>query len=460
MHLSELFRSTGVKLAIAFAAFFCIASLATAGVAYYLIAEDLDSWLDRSLSETSSYIANEFKEGGEKALAESVDQHAVASEGDNEIFLLANRDGRKIAGNVDKFKTGHGWYDAESHEFGLEGPRHFRVLGVGVGGNTLIVARSDSAVDEIGGIIEKAFGVGAIIMAASALLAGLLIGFRAQRRVETFENTLDAVSLGDMNRRVDVSDAGGDDIDRIARKLNKTLDNLRSAMLSMQHVTVDIAHDLKSPIARLRNRLTDTINGLSSTDQMRAELQDAIDEADQITQTFDSMLRIAQIESGERRRHFANFQLASAVARAADIYGAVVEDRGGKLLTQGDASQAEVFGDEQLILQMIANLIENSLNHCPQPPTIALSMVDAVDKIVLAVADNGQGIPLLEREKVKQRFYRLDKSRSTKGSGLGLALVAAVTNLHGATLMLEDNKPGLTVRVAFPRADKASAQRT
>jgi methyl-accepting chemotaxis protein len=244
MRLSELFRSTGVKLAAACAAFFFFATFITVSFAVYQISDDLDTWLDRSLIETSNYLLNEFKEGGVKGLAESVDQHAGASQGDNEIFLLADSMGKRLAGNVTKFRVQRGWHDAEPQEFGLKGRRHFRVLGQAVGNNTLIVARNDSAVYEIGDIIENAFLVGGVIMVVSALLAGLLIGVRAQKRVEAFSNILDAVALGDINRRIDVPPIGGDDIDHIARKLNLTLDHLSSAMLSMQQVTVDIAHDL------------------------------------------------------------------------------------------------------------------------------------------------------------------------------------------------------------------------
>ena len=190
MHLSELFRSTGVKLAAACAAFFFIATLLTVAVAVYQISDDLDSWLDRSLTETSKYLVNEYKEDGVRGLTESVDQHAGASQGDNEIFLLVDGTGKKLAGNVKKYKVLQGWHDAEPQEFGLKGRRHFRVLGQTVGDATLIIARNDSAVYEIGDILENAFLVGAMIMALSALLAGLLIGVRAQKRVEAFSKII------------------------------------------------------------------------------------------------------------------------------------------------------------------------------------------------------------------------------------------------------------------------------
>ena len=475
MRLSDLFQSTGVKLAVACTAFFCLASLVTAGAAYYLIADDLDTWLDRSITETSSYLLDEFREGGEKSLAESVDQHAGASEGDDSIYVLVDGQGKKIAGNAKKFIVKQGWYDARPQEFGLTGGRSFRVLGQAMGADTLIIARSDTALDEIGAIIEKAFAVGAIIMGISALLTGLLIGFRAQKRVESFSKTLDAVSLGDMYRRIEVGPAGGDDIDHIARKLNKTLDNLSSAMLSMQHVTVDIAHDLKSPIARLRNRLTDCLASLGpagldplnpaaaslgpsspgpsntgAENDARKNLQEAIGEADNITHTFDAMLRIAQIESGERRKNFTVFAVSDVVARAVDLYGVVVEDRGGRLNVAIDRSAAsDIFGDAQLVLQMLSNLIENSVRHGHMPTTVSIAVRPLPDGILLAVADNGPGIPEGEWENVKERFYRLDKSRTTKGSGLGLALVAAVAKLHGADFALGGNAPGLVATITF-----------
>jgi signal transduction histidine kinase len=292
-------------------------------------------------------------------------------------------------------------------------------------------------------------------MALSALLAGLLIGVRAQKRVAAFSKTLDAVSQGQINSRVDVVPAGGDDIDHIARKLNLTLDHLSSAMLSMQQVTVDIAHDLKSPIARLRNRLIDCIAHFESEQNAKKDLLEAIGDADQIAQTFDAMLRIAQIESGERRQHFESLDLAKVVDRAVEIYGAVVEDAGGRLsIIANEAHAGRVVGDEQLILQLLANLIENSVNHCSSPPQIILTIGAHPGGTALSVADNGPGIPAAERERVQERFYRLDKSRSSKGTGLGLALVAAIANLHGAKLNLSDNNPGLRATVDFPTNDR------
>jgi signal transduction histidine kinase len=451
MRLNDLFRTTGVKLAAACAAFFLFATLTTTSVAVYQISDDLDKWLDRSLTETSNYLVNEFKNGGVKALADSVEQHAGASEGNNEIYFLADSAGKKIAGNVDAFKMQYGWHDAVPQEFGLKGRRNFRVFGQTVGDNMLIIARNDSAVYEIGDIIENAFIVSSVVMALSALFAGLLIGMRAQNRVEAFTTTLDAVSFGDIKQRIDVAPSGGDDIDHIARKLNLTLDHLSSAMLSMQQVTVDIAHDLKSPIARLRNRLTDSMANLPSGHEAKKDLQEAIAESDHISHTFDAMLRIAQIESGERRQRFEDLNLADVVKRIADIYAAVVEDTGGRLTFNVPAGhEFRVFGDSQLILQALANLIENSITHGSAAPVIVISMDDQGSGVSLAVGDNGPGVPEAERGKVQERFYRLDKSRSSKGSGLGLALVTAIANLHGAKLKLDDNNPGLIVRMDFP----------
>ncbi len=451
MHLSDLFRTTGVKLALACAAFFLFATLTTTSLAVYQISDDLDKWLDQSLTDTANYLVNEFKTGGVKGLAESVEQHATASEGDNDIFVLADQTGKKIAGNVKVFKIQYGWHDAQPQEFGLKGRRQFRVLGQAVGNTTLIIARNDAAVYEIGDIIENAFIVSAAVMALSMLVAGVLLGMRAQRRVEAFTQTLDAVALGDINRRIEVGPEGGDDIDQIARKLNLTLDHLSSAMLSMQQVTVDIAHDLKSPIARLRNRLTDSIATLEAGHDAKKDLHEAIAESDHITHTFDAMLRIAQIESGERRQRFEDLDLAMVVRRAADIYAAVVEDGGGRLVLDVPGDRAwRVFGDSQLILQLLANLVENSVNHGNSAPLIRIAIEDHAGCVSMLVSDNGPGIPEAERGKVQERFYRIDKSRSSKGSGLGLALVTAIVNLHTGKIKLASNNPGLVVQIDFP----------
>jgi signal transduction histidine kinase len=316
---------------------------------------------------------------------------------------------------------------------------------------TLIVARSDVEVDEIAAIIEQAFWVAAACTAAVALAGGLLLGWRAQRRVERFSTALDAVAHGNLDKRVRAKGRGGDDLDRIARDLNSTLDRLHSLVTSMKHVTVDIAHDLKSPIARLRNQLADALTKVDGNAAVQGDIGEAIGEADRISATFDSLLKIAQIESGERREHFVPFDLAERVRQVVDLYVPVAEDAGDVLMLEAEPPKPlPVHGDPSLVGQLLVNLIENSIRHSPGGTRIVVSARQTKQGAALSVADNGPGIAESEYDNVLKRFYRLDKSRGTRGSGLGLALVAAVTEVHDAELHLSSASPGLKVTVLFP----------
>ena len=213
-------------------------------------------------------------------------------------------------------------------------------------------------------------------------------------------------------------------------------------------VSDDIAHDLRTPLTRLRNRLEIARERARTAGDCGPMIEEALAEVDAILETFAALLRIAQIESGTRRAAFGDVNLGQVVAAVAETYAAVAEDRGQQLKVDIDSSTA-VQGDQELLTQMIANLIENSIRHCPAGTQITVSLARENGEAVLGVADTGPGIPPSERTKVLQRFYRLEASRTTPGSGYGLALVKAVADLHGASLELTGNAPGLRVVVRF-----------
>jgi signal transduction histidine kinase len=222
----------------------------------------------------------------------------------------------------------------------------------------------------------------------------------------------------------------------------------------MQSVTVDIAHDLRSPIARHRNRLAEVLAKPGLSSEVVQDIEGAIGEMDSIVETFDSLLRIAQLESGERLQSFERLDLEQVLQQISDLYLPVAEDAGCALVRSiaPDERPLIVDGDPQLLSQLLINLIENAIRHCPQRTQIVIGAAREEAGIAITVADDGPGIPEGERSRVFERFYRLDRSRGSPGSGLGLALVAAISRLHGAEISILDNEPGLRVRVVFPAA--------
>jgi signal transduction histidine kinase len=254
---------------------------------------------------------------------------------------------------------------------------------------------------------------------------------------------------GDLGRRIPLRGAD-DEFDHLAGSLNAMLDRIQALMKDLEQVSNDIAHDLRTPLARLRQKL-EVAQDAATADAMRAALADSIADVDGILDTFAAILRIAQIGSGSRKANFARIDFSELLDGLVETYRVVAETKGQTL---SDAIRRDLFveGDRELLTQMVANLLENAINHTPPGVAIALEASRTTDGVRIVVADRGAGIPAAYRQKVFERFFRLEPSRSAHGNGLGLSLVAAIAELHGATVTLEDNHPGLRAVIAFSAA--------
>ncbi len=290
------------------------------------------------------------------------------------------------------------------------------------------------------------------------LFGGLLMARGVARRAAAMGEALAAVEAGDMARRLPVR-PGGDEFDRLAARINAALDRAQALMATLRQVTDDIAHDLRTPLSRLRQRL-EAAGRARSAPEWQAEAAAATAECDRILEVFAGLLRIAEVESGARRAAFARFDLSAVLEAVAEVYAPAAEERRQRLTT-AIAPGVSAFGDRALVTQMAANLVENAVRHGREGGRVDLALRPVPGGggggAVLAVTDDGPGIPPAERERVFRRFHRLDAARATPGSGLGLALVGAVAGLHGAAIALSDAAPGLCVTVTFPARPAAAA---
>jgi len=257
---------------------------------------------------------------------------------------------------------------------------------------------------------------------------------------------LQRIMAGKLDERVPAIGMG-DEYDRLTYNLNAMLDRIQTLMEGLRQVSTDIAHDLRTPLTRLRQQLESTL-ALDPSEAVESAVDRALAQVDEVLMTFDALLRIGQIEAGAGRARFETLDLSAIMERVRLAFEPAANDA-GKSLVAGIAAGIAVRGDRELLTQMFANLIENALTHTYGPTTIVVSLARDGNAIIAAVADDGPGIPAHERDRVIRRFYRLDASRSTAGSGLGLALVAAIAELHGARLTLAANDPGLRVEVRF-----------
>jgi signal transduction histidine kinase len=376
---------------------------------------------------------------GARGVALSIEARLAADRSGQEFYLLAAPDGQRLAGNLSGVSSERGWREGTIRQpDGAVAP----VLMLAAplpGGGALVVGRdlTNARALEQRLLTSAGWVAGAVLVLG--LAGGLLIGRSVARRAAAMEVALAAVQGGDLDRRLAVR-TGGDEFDRLALRINATLDRLQALMAALREVTDDIAHDLRTPLTRLRQRLDEAA---------RAPTAEAIEaaqaEADRLLEIFAALLRIAQVESGTQRAGFTAVNLSAIAESVAEVYTPAAEER-GQVLVSEIAPGIAITGDPALLTQMLANLVENAIRHGRAEGQVHFGVTAAG----ITVADDGPGIPEAEREKVFHRFHRLDASRSTPGSGLGLALVRAVAELHGIAIALEDASPGLRVRLTLP----------
>ena len=316
------------------------------------------------------------------------------------------------------------------------------------GGEFLVVGESLDSVSDARAAVQSAFALAMGAVLTIGISGGVLLNAAVVRRVSRMADTARAVMAGDLTRRIAGAEAR-DELGRLAAVFNHMLDQTVNLIEINRQIGAAIAHDLRSPLAHLLNRLEGVRSGATRIEDYEDAVDGAASDVHQILGTFAAILRIAQVEAGTRRASFRLIDVSDALLNVAEAFTPVAQDNGQEV-SASIAPGATVEGDGELLTQLFANLIENAIRHTPPGIAIAVSAVRADGLVRIVVADDGPGIPDEHRARVLQRFVRLDESRSTQGSGLGLALCAAIVDLHGGTLRLEDNGPGLRCVVELP----------
>jgi signal transduction histidine kinase len=366
------------------------------------------------------------------------------------FIVLQDASGRRLAGNLSPVPPRSGLAaisqgtlmpDVQPPVGGV------RLLGRGLSltpDTYLFVARSTRALDAARGRLLRAFVWITVVAVAMALSGGLLASLRYIRRIDVMARTCAAIIDGRYSSRIPVR-PDGDELDRLGGAINHMLERIETLLANLRQVSSDIAHDLRSPLARLRHGL-ERAQGSRTVEEYATGIVHAMEDADHMLAIFAALLRISQLESDASERVLGAVALSSGLHRLVDLYRPVAEDH-AQALDATIATSIRVRGDAQLLTQLFANLIENSLRHTPRGTHVHVALAHAGEQVLATVGDNGPGIPPEERDKVLRRFYRLSSSRSTPGYGLGLTLVAAIAQFHGAELRLLDNAPGLRVEL-------------
>ena len=312
-------------------------------------------------------------------------------------------------------------------------------------GTLMGVARNTSQLDELGAGLHRVALVGGIGLTVLAVVGGLALGSMVLKRLQRVNAAADRIMGGDSTKRLP-SVGFGREFDALVSSLNQMLDRLDHAMVTLRRFSSDLAHDLRTPLTRLRNTLEETPPTLKPAERAWAER--GIAEIDDALDVLSSLLRIAQIEGADSRAAFALVDLNTIAESVIDAYSPAAEEGGHHLVDRREPA-AMVLGDAALLKQLLANLVDNAIRHTPPGTTVRVEIASDGPNVTLAIADNGPGVPAAELGNLTKRLYRLDRSRTTPGSGLGLTLAKAIAELHGTTLTLSDNTPGLRAAITL-----------
>ncbi|WBU59596.1 sensor histidine kinase [Paracoccus albus] len=454
--ISRFLRSTSARLSLRFAALYAIITALVFGLSYHFADREISEWVSDQLADDAAGFASLYESDGLEAVQAKLGGFAGFNFEDYRIYLLEDANGTVLAGNVDAIDgQGSGYVPIDAIH--AEKPRYEDVTGyllhsVQLGPNRLTLGTSTYFLEELREVLERGFVAGFILLLLAGLLAGIIVGRRTEQRLTQISATLKSVAMGQLERRVPTTGSDSDDLVRMAEEINRTIAQLQKMVDSQKQISADIAHDLRTPMQRLRQRLDVLLNAPDLTRENREVAEQAVEIADDLIEIFHALLRIAQIEAGQRSVRFAATPLAPILARIEDAYGPVAEENDQTLVFDIEDQDATVQGDQQLLTQMIANLVENALRHSPSGTRIEVTLARAENNVLLQVSDDGPGIPAEEWDKVFRRFYRLEKSRTTPGNGLGLSMVRAIAELHTAAVTMNDNNPGLSVLLRFSEA--------
>jgi signal transduction histidine kinase len=451
----RLLRSSTFRLTLIYMALFGVSVLVLLVFIYWSTARFLAGQTDAAIEAEVTELAERYRADGLAGLTVVIAKRLSRKPAGSFIYLLVDLKYQQLIGNLDRWPDvpadPNGWlgFQLEDHVSGYRDVHRARARRYALeGGFHLLVGRDMHDLDAVQSLIAQALIWGFIITLVLALIGGTMMSRSTVRRIEAINETSREIMSGDLSRRIHTLNTG-DDFDKLAENLNNMLDRIESLMESVRRVSDNIAHDLRTPLARLRNLLEMIRVQKNEADNSTVTVDRAVAQADEILSTFNALLRIARIESKRHRERFLSLELATLILDVAELYEPLAEEKRQKFKINLLGSP-KIYGDRDLLFQAFANLVDNAIKYTPFDGSMSITVNSMQHGAQVLIADNGPGIPTAVREKVFERFYRLDESRNTPGSGLGLSLVAAVIKLHDATLVLEDNQPGLRVIIDFP----------
>jgi signal transduction histidine kinase len=451
----HLLRTQAFRIVLVYAVLFALSVTALLAFTYWNTRRTLDEQTDQIVEAEITGLAEQYQHLGLRGLAESVRNRSTR--GTQALYLLTDALRRPVAGNLDSWPQTM-TAAANVVEFDYERPvdgkletrrARGRMLPV-TGGFVLLVAQDVHERFLTTRMFTTTLPWTVALILLLGIAGGALMSRNMLQRLDAINRTSGEIMAGDLTRRVPRT-GSGDEFDTLAENLNRMLDRIERLMKGLREVTDSVAHDLRTPLNRLRNRLEESAARLSASGTQAGEIERAIAETDQLIGTFNALLLIAETDAGTTRAAMTVLNLHSVAADVVELYEPLADERGVRL-TLVPSGDVAVEGNRSLIAQALANLVDNAIKYTPAGGAVRIEAHIGENSVELSVSDSGPGIPVADRARVVDRFVRLEASRHSPGTGLGLSLVAAVAHFHNAELLLEDNMPtGLKAVLRFPR---------
>jgi signal transduction histidine kinase len=465
----KLIRTTAFRLTLVYLFLFALFAASLLGYFAWNTRRLINEQIITTVSNEVGEISNIFERRGVRSLVGTIGNRALRP-GANLYLVVTMPNGQAIAGNVDSLTAGvmatTGWSETSYRRLDDQDNTDHRAL-VNVteltSGVRLLIGRDLEERRRLFGIVAKAAQWSVLVVIVLGLGGGIFVARRVLRRIDAMTGTTRRIMAGDLSGRLPVG-RSGDELDRLAENLNAMLERIEALMIGLKEVSDNIAHDLKTPLTRLRNRAEEALAKSNNESEYRAALERTIEESDGLIRTFNALLMIARAESGQARGNMDDFDAAEVAQGIHELYEPLAEDNG--LTLEVRTEPASLHGNRELVSQALANLVENAIKYGQPAPALQPLGADATtataarkiliesrrdgDRVLLSVTDHGPGIPEADRGHAVERFVRLEASRSQPGSGLGLSLASAVATLHGGALKLSDAHPGLRATLAIP----------
>jgi signal transduction histidine kinase len=465
--LSKLLRTTAFQLTLVYLLVFIVFAVSLLGYFALNTRRLITEQITTRVNAEVNVLREQYEQGGIRRLVTIIDQRARRPS--SNLLMVTTPTGEELAGNVGALEPGAldhpGWLELLYRRVEASDELDHRALVQVVelpGGFRLLVGRDLEERERIYGIIANAGRWSFALVVVLGLAGGFFVSRRVLSRVDAMTETAHTIMAGDLSGRLPVAGTG-DELDRLAENLNAMLERIEALMHGLKEVSDNIAHDLKTPLTRLRNRCEQALRISRNDTDYRTTLEATIAESDDLIRTFDALLMIARAESGQARDNMTDFDAAEIARDVGELYEPLADEKGLELKVDAPGA-APVRGNRELVSQALANLVDNAIKYAgPELNKVNGAAAEIVvkagaegERIKLTVSDHGPGIPEADRGRVVERFVRLEQSRSEPGSGLGLSLAAAVARLHGGELTFEDNHPGLKSTIALPRAGPAA----